>query len=114
MALNDQELRNCIYRGPYITLLKELSGDSDFRKLLNFSGPDRRMRDVEMVLRFAAFYHATYLNYSAPMKTFMNTDMAEIFKHIQNSEREEVRQAFRKSCFLVNSLLGEQCVQALL
>ena len=72
VALNDQELRNCIYRGPYLKLLKELSEDPDFRKLLNFSGPDKRMRDVEMVLRFAAFYRTTYLNYSPPMKSFMS------------------------------------------
>lgn len=106
VALNDQELRNCIYRGPYISLLKELSEDYDFRKLLNFSGPDKRMRDVEMTLRFAAFYHATYLNYSPPMKSFMNDDME---KHQQLSEasQDKLRLAFKKSCQLVFSLLGE-------
>lgn len=106
VALNDQELRNCIYRGPYIKLLKELSEDSDFRKLLNFSGPDKRMRDVEMTLRFAAFYHATFLKYSAPMKSFMNSDM-EKYQYLSEDDQEAVRQAFKKSCQLVFSLLGE-------
>ena len=58
--LKDMELRNCIYRGPYMTLLRELSTEPDFRAVSPFSGPDKRMRDVELVLRFAAFYHATY------------------------------------------------------
>ena len=106
VALNDQELRNCIYRGPYIKLLKELSEDPDFRKLLNFSGPDKRMRDVEMVLRFAAFYQTTYLNYSPPMKSFMNNDM-EKHQHLSAAAQEEIRHAFKKSCQLVFSLLGE-------
>jgi hypothetical protein len=106
VALNDQELRNCIYRGPYINLLKELSQDSDFRKLLNFSGPDKRMRDVEMVLRFAAFYHSTYLNFSPPMKSFMNGEM-EKHQNLIPAEQESVRKAFKKSCQLVFSLLGE-------
>jgi hypothetical protein len=106
VALNDQELRNCIYRGSYIKLLKELSEDADFRKLLNFSGPDKRMRDVEMVLRFAAFYRTTYLNYSPPMKSFMNNEM-EKHQHLSPSAQEEIRYAFKKSCQLVFSLLGE-------
>lgn len=106
VALNDQELRNCIFRGPYIKLLKELSEDADFRRLLNFSGPDKRMRDVEMTLRFAAFYHATYLHYSPPMKSFMNSDM-EKHQYISPAEQERVRQAFKKSCQLTFSLLGE-------
>lgn len=106
VALNDQELRNCIYRGPYINLLKELSEDGDFRRLLNFSGPDRRMRDVEMTLRFTAFYHFTYLKYSPPMKSFMNRDM-ERYRYLSPGDQEAVRQAFKKSCQLVFSLLGE-------
>lgn len=106
VALNDQELRNCIYRGPYLKLLKELSEDPDFRKLLNFSGPDKRMRDVEMVLRFAAFYRTTYLNYSPPMKSFMSNEM-EKNQHLSTAEQTAIREAFKKSCQLVFSLLGQ-------
>lgn len=106
VALNDQELRNCIYRGPYMKLLKELSEDPDFRNLLNFSGPDKRMRDVEMALRFSAFFHATYLNYSPPMKSFMNIDM-EQHQYLSKSNQDSLRYAFKKSCQLVFSLLGE-------
>jgi hypothetical protein len=76
--------------------LKELAEDHDFRQLLNFSGPDKRMRDVEMVLRFAAFYHATYLNYSPPMKSFMNRDM-EKHQFISPADQDKIRQAFKKS-----------------
>jgi hypothetical protein len=106
VALNDQELRNCIYRGPYIRLLKELSEDPDFCTLLNLSGPDKRMRDVEMVLRFAAFYHATYLKFSPPMKSFMNSDMEE-HQHLTTIAQDKLRLAFKKSCQLVFSLFGE-------
>jgi DNA-binding transcriptional MerR regulator len=106
VALNDQELRNCIYRGPYIKLLKALSEDPDFRRLLNFTGPDKRMRDVEFVLRFAAFYHATYLNYSPPMRAFMNRDM-ERHQNISEADQDMIRQAFKKSCQLIFSLFGE-------
>src|SRR5205085_3744382 len=41
VSLNDQELRNCIYRGPLNNLLKELSKESDFTYLLELKKPDK-------------------------------------------------------------------------
>jgi uncharacterized protein with ParB-like and HNH nuclease domain len=74
IQLNDQELRNCIYRGNFNVLLKDLSADPDFRFLLGLNKPDKRMKDIELLLRFSAFYHATYLNYKPPMKEFLNAE----------------------------------------
>src|SRR6266480_1644032 len=83
--LNDQELRNCVYRGPYNRLLKDLAADSDFRSLLGLRGADRRLKDVELVLRFAAFFHATYLKYQPPMKRFFNNDM-EKYQYLTDAD----------------------------
>ena len=63
VPLNDQELRNCVYHGSFNKLLIELSGDADYMWLMGLDAPEKRMRDVEYVLRFAAFYHASYLKY---------------------------------------------------
>ncbi len=49
VALNDQELRNCIYRGNYNTLLRELANDPDFMFILGIQRPEKRMRDIELV-----------------------------------------------------------------
>ena len=70
VPLNDQELRNCEYRGPYNDLLRKLSKNSEFRSIMGFSGEDKRMRDVEYVLRFASFYFQGHLKYKAPVKSF--------------------------------------------
>ena len=59
VKLNDQELRNCIYRGRYNELLKRLSQNKDFLFLFGLKEPDKRMRDRELILRFFAFYHNT-------------------------------------------------------
>ncbi|MFN8475034.1 MAG: DUF262 domain-containing protein [Anaerolineae bacterium] len=107
VPLNDMELRNCVYRGPYMNLLKELAADPDFKKLVGFKEPDKRMRDVELVLRFASFYHATYLNYQGPMKRFFNRDM-EQYQHIGHNDAEALRKAFRNALSLVHSLFGER------
>jgi len=106
VALNDQELRNCVYRGPYNDLLKELANDSDFRSLLGLKGPDRRMKDVGLVLRFAAFYHATYLNYKPPMRKFLNDEM-ENYQSIKATDGNELRKAFKNTVSIVKSLLAE-------
>ena len=105
VSLNDQELRNCVYRGKYNDELKKLSEDADFTYLLGLSGPDKRMKDVALALRFAGFYHSTYLNYKPPMRKFLNDDME---KHIPISSTEiiELKTAFKNTVTIIKSLLG--------
>jgi len=107
VSLNDQELRNCVYRGPYNELLKSLSKDTDFMYLLNLKTPEKRMRDVELVLRFAAFYHSTYLNYKQPMKKFLNTDM-EKYQHIDEKDASDLKAAFKNAVTIIRSLFDKR------
>ena len=106
VPLNDMELRNCVYRGPYIELLKELASYPDFRWLLNLAAPHKRMTDVELVLRFASFYHQTYLKYSQSMRQFFNKDMDK-YQFISEDESDELRAAFKNSVSIVKSLFGK-------
>lgn len=105
--LNDMELRNCVFRGPYNALLKELAAESDFRALLGLTTADKRMRDVEFVLRFSAFFHATYLKYTSPMKRFFNQDM-EKYQKVSEADAEQLRKAFKNALHNIRSLLGTQ------
>lgn len=104
IPLNEQELRNCIYRGKYNLLLKELSQEKDFMHLLGLKCEEKRMKDVELVLRFASFYHSTYLNYNPPIKKFLNDDM-EKYKDISDKDEAELRKAFKNTVTIVRSLL---------
>jgi len=106
VPLNDQELRNCIYRGPYNDLLIKLSGDPDFMALMGFTGPEKRFRDVEYVLRFAAFFHATYLKYKPSMARFLTEDVVD-YRQITPQKATELQAAFKNSVVLVRSLLGK-------
>jgi hypothetical protein len=106
VPLNEQELRNCIYRGKYNQLLIELSVDPDYMFLMGLKSPEKRMRDVEYVLRFAAFYHSTYLKYKPSMARFLNEDMKENQK-ISDVKAQELKKAFKNSITLIRSLLGE-------
>jgi hypothetical protein len=109
VKLNDQELRNCIYRGVYLEQLKKLSNDKDFKYIMGLKTADKRMKDVEYVLRFAAFYHQTYLNYSKSrnMKNFLNLEM----KNNQHADEEimaELEEAFKRAVQINKSLFGNR------
>lgn len=106
VPLNTQELRNCIYRGKFNNLIKELASDKDFLELLGLKNPDRRMKDVELVLRFAAFFHNTHINYKSPIKNFLNNELLR-FQNISDKDSDQLRNAFKNSVSIIKSLLGE-------
>ena len=112
VSLNDQELRNCIYRGPFNGLLRELAQDAEFTSLMGITKPDSRMKDVELVLRFAAFYHQTYLNYKPPIRKFLNVEM-DRYQFISDSDAKQLRNAFKNSIQIINHCF-ERRVQTLL
>jgi uncharacterized protein DUF262 len=77
MSLSEQELRNCLFRGPFNELLRELAAMDEFQRCLGTNGIVRRMADREMVLRFLAFYDRTYLHYPGRMKQLLNREMED-------------------------------------
>lgn len=106
VSLNQQELRNCIYRGPYNELIKTLSLHEDFVSIVGQEPPRDRMRNIELVLRFAAFYHATYLHYKPPILRFLNNEMEE-YRYITQSKSAEIVNAFKNTTAIIKTLFGE-------
>ncbi|SEA83552.1 MULTISPECIES: GmrSD restriction endonuclease domain-containing protein [Acidovorax] len=106
VQLNDQELRNCLYRGKLNTALREMSLDPDFMYLCGLKTQDKRMRDVELVLRFCAFYHKTYLNYKAPIRAFLNSESQEK-KDISDKDLIELKAAFKNACQIIRSIFDK-------
>lgn len=106
VSLNAQELRNCVYRGPYNALLRDLSGDPVYKKLMGYGDSHKRMLDVEFVLRFAAFHFQGYLNYKAPMKKFLNEEMDKR-QNISDADASDLRAKFKQAVTLIDSMLGE-------
>lgn len=110
VPLNDMELRNCVFWGEYMELLQELASHEDFRLITGYNTPDKRkrMQDVELVLRFAAFYHSNpFKEYQRPMRNFMNEDM-ERYRHISSKEKEALRKAFKNSVHIIKSLFAKK------
>ncbi len=76
MQLNEQELRNCVYRGPFNDLLTELERDKDWRKVKGGDTPESRFKEREMILRFFAFTYRLQ-NYTGNLKRFLNEYMGQ-------------------------------------
>lgn len=74
MILQGQEIRNCIYEGEFNSLLKRLNKIDAWRQILGTKTEDKRMRDLELILRFFALFY-NLKDYEKPMKGFLNKFM---------------------------------------
>lgn len=106
VGLNDMELRNCIYRGNYMDAIKEFAKEPLFRKLVGLRGNEPRMKDTELVLRFLAFSHTHYDDYSAPIKKFLNDD-CEDHKNYDDKKRTQDLEKFKTALQLISSIFGD-------
>lgn len=104
VILQGQEIRNCIYTGPFNKLLNTLNKYQAWRSIFGSASEDKRKRDVELILRFFAL-HYTLDTYQKPMKGFLNDFMK---KNRQPSAQElsEFENLFKKTCDAVLSHLG--------
>ncbi|MCB2262273.1 MAG: DUF262 domain-containing protein [Candidatus Thiosymbion ectosymbiont of Robbea hypermnestra] len=98
--LNNQEIRNCIFSGPFNTLLKELNEDQSWRSInLLEDKKINRYKHVEMILRFFAF-HDEKDRYKGVLSKFLNTYMKENRKP-PSETIEEKRKLFKRVVELI-------------
>ncbi|MBN1639135.1 MAG: DUF262 domain-containing protein [Ignavibacteriales bacterium] len=108
--LNDQELRNCLYRGKIIELAKKLANNEQYLSILNTDKPDPRFADVEYILRYFAFSenvknkdgHYYVEGYSTSIKSFINNYL-ENNKDISNSRLDALERKFNTA--ISNSII---------
>lgn len=87
--LSPQELRQALKPGGFLSYLDEASADSMLvRKMLNNKQPDKRMRDVELALRYFAFKY--YIQeYKGDLKKFMD-DTCERLNSLWDERKESI------------------------
>lgn len=94
--LERQEIRNCIFIGHSTRLLKELSGESAFRKAIDGGISAKRMKDREAALRCIAFTILDYQKtYARSMDEFLERAMRKINK-LSMVEIEDIKKRFLK------------------
>lgn len=103
VPLNEQEIRNCIFRGPLNDLLGELAEYKPWLNILGTTQPDKRMRDEELILRFFAFHIKGVDSYRTPQKHWLN-DLAREGRKYSEERIEFLRNLWRKTidkCLLI-------------
>lgn len=107
VTLNNQELRNCLFRGTFNEMLKKLVKENEILRVLNLKEPHDRYLDVEFLVRYLSF--SEYLkhneegyfieNYKGSLKSFINDYMLEkkdANEEKINSLKEKTLKTFRK------------------
>lgn len=101
--LNPMEIRQSVSYGPFVDVLKSMNMDADWQTILGRSKPDKRLRDVELVLRCLAFFqHRTM--YEKPMKEFLNSYME--FKRKNDSDFDDLENNFAATTEIIVKALG--------
>lgn len=105
--LNEDEIRNTVYRGAYIKLLSELSENSTFHELVLKENFKKRMIYRGMILRFLALSEKSYLNYKSSMKQFCNKELRDN-RELKVEKAKEYKTKFEHSLDLVKIVFGDK------
>jgi hypothetical protein len=94
ISLTDQEIRNCVYRGPFNDDLKECVTDLNFENVIKLKPTDEKNGSKEeLALRFFAFLN-NYQHFDHSVKGFLNDYMKV---RLQNKLTPEEKAVFKKT-----------------
>jgi hypothetical protein len=107
VSLTDQEVRNCIYRGSYNQLIKQLAVNKVFHELLNLpESLSKAMKDAELVLRFLAYKElSNETDYADNFAEYLNRHM-EDRRVIPEDMARRLKDEFDETVQVVNRVLG--------
>jgi len=113
IKLTEQELRNSIYRGSFINMLKKLRTNKKFLDCIGFKAPQNRFLDAELILRYFAIADSfdsgtgKVKGYSSKMKTFLNAYI-EKNRSATNEEIKRFEIRFEDTVNKVHLVFGER------
>lgn len=103
--LNPMEVRQCVSYGPFVEALKKINGLESWRKIIGQPKIDKRLRDVELVLRCLALSEKGD-EYEKPMKGFLNKYMED--RRGDDLKYEDMIVNFSDACEYIIDHLGEK------
>ena len=102
--LQPQEIRIALYHGEFVRVLGKLNDYPAWREL--FGKKTKRLKDMEMILRFFAFYYHADA-YRRPMKDFLNRYMASNRALVRQNEGE-LTTVFERTTTMIAEAIGPQ------
>lgn len=113
IKLNEDEIRNTVYRGNFMHLLSDLGESKEFHKLIRKSNFRQRMIYRGMALRFFALAEKSYLNYKPSIKQFCNKYLRDN-RNISSEKQRELRELFKHCVDCMYSVFGENAFRRLI
>lgn len=107
IKLNEDEIRNTVYRGEYIKLLAELEENETFHDIVQKDNYKKRMIYRGMILRFFALSEKSYINYKPSMKQFCNKELRDN-RYLSTEKVKEYKERFLHCVDLVKVVFGDK------
>jgi hypothetical protein len=102
IKLSPQEIRSCICHGNFNDYIHKLNDNPAWREL--YGPKSKRLKDVELILRFMAFYE-NEAYYKSPMKHFLN-DYMKKKRNLPDKKLIQLGEIFLKTVDFVTKTLG--------
>lgn len=100
--LQPQEIRVALYHGEFVRVLRTLNDNEAWRSL--FGTKSKRLKDMEMILRFFAFYYYAD-SYRSPMKDYLNRYMASN-QDLNRQSEDELTEVFERTTAIIAETIG--------
>jgi hypothetical protein len=102
--LQPQEIRVALYNGELVRVLRALNDNHHWREL--FGNKSKRLKDMEMILRFLAFFYYSP-NYRSPMKDFLNRYMSQN-RDLKHQSEAEIVDTFNSTVAAIATGIGQR------
>ena len=112
VPLSSQELRQVLNKGAFADYLMDITDKSPaIHRVLRLNGPDARLRDIELILRFIVF--AMFRDeYKGNLRKFLDDKMEHITENWKgyNEEVKQVYSDFNRAIEKLGEVLGSQSI----
>lgn len=108
IELTAQEIRNAVYQGKAIDVVKRMAQDSAFLRATGGKIPVRRKQDQDFVSRFIAFYLLGYENYQPDLENFINKSMVVIRDKADETVIKQMESDFHESMRFSYLVFGDE------
>lgn len=109
IVLHEQEIRNCVFQGPFNDFLKDCANSEDFTSVIRRSDKSGRGNVEELALKFFAYLEDRD-SFKHSVKDFLNEYMEKKAKKFTN--KQEMQQIFDQTFSVIRAALPQGIVRS--
>lgn len=106
VELKPQEIRNAVFQGRAIEVVKEMAMDKAFLVVAGYRIKNLRKQREDFVSRFIAFYLQNYTKFVPDLENFINKAMKLLQQNLSEEKVSQMKSDFNKSMYYSKKILG--------